>query len=66
MAKGKSNLSSYEKAMEELQQIVDQLQEEAIGIDDLSTKIKRAAELIQFCKEKLRTTDSDLKNIFKD
>jgi len=64
MAKRKLNITSYEKAMQELQEIVDQLQEETIGIDDLSEKVKRAAELIQFCKEKLRTTDSDIKNIF--
>jgi exodeoxyribonuclease VII small subunit len=64
MAKRKPNISSYEKAMQELQEIVDQLQEETIGIDDLSEKIKRAAELIQYCKEKLRATDSDVKNIF--
>lgn len=64
MAKRKSGITSYENAMKELQEIVDQLQEEAIGIDDLSSKVKRAAELIQFCKEKLRTTESDVKNIF--
>ena len=64
MAKRKTNISSYEKAMQELQGIVDQLQEETIGIDDLSEKVKRAAKLIQFCKEKLRSTDADIKNIF--
>ncbi len=64
MAKRKPNINSYEKAMQELQEIVDQLQEEAIGIDDLSLKVKRAAELIQFCKEKLRSTESDVTAIF--
>lgn len=64
MAKKKSSILSYEKAMQELQEIVDQLQEETIGIDDLSLKVKRAAELIQYCKEKLRSTDSELKSIF--
>ena len=66
MAKRKPSIPSYEKAMQELQEIVDQLQEETIGIDDLSEKVKRASELIQFCKEKLRSTDSDIKNIFGD
>ena len=64
MAKRKTKLSSYEKAMQELQGIVDQLQEETIGIDDLSEKVQRAAELIKYCKEKLRSTDSDIQNIF--
>ncbi len=64
MAKRKPDITSYEKAMQELQEIVDQLQEESIGIDELSAKVKRAADLIRFCKEKLRTTDSELKNSF--
>lgn len=64
MAKKKSESSSYENAMQELQEIVDQLQEETIGIDELSAKVKRAAELIQFCKQKLRATESDVNDIF--
>ena len=66
MAKRKSTITNYEKAMQELQEIVDQLQQETIGIDDLSAKVKRSAELIQYCKEKLRSTDSEVKNIFGD
>ena len=66
MAKKKSSIDSYENAMKELQMIVDQLQEESIGIDELSEKVKRAADLIKYCKEKLRSTDKDLNNIFGD
>ena len=66
MAKKKSSIDSYENAMKELQMIVDQLQEESIGIDELSEKVKRAADLIKYCKEKLRSTDKDLDNIFGD
>ena len=64
MAKRKSKIVSYETALKELQTIVDQLQEETIGIDDLSEKVKRAADLIQYCKEKLRNTDMDLQKIY--
>ena len=66
MAKKKSSIDSYENAMKELQMIVDQLQEESISIDELSEKVKRAADLIKYCKEKLRSTDKDLDNIFGD
>lgn len=65
MAKSKNNIPSYEAAMEELQEIVNQLQEEAIGVDQLSTRVKRAAELIQYCKIKLRTTEEDLADLFE-
>ncbi len=64
MAKKAKNIQTYESAMTELQQIVADLQAEAIGIDDLSEKVKRAADLIQFCKTKLRNTENDLDDFF--
>lgn len=60
MAKQKAKEDSYEAAMSELQQILTDLQTEQIGIDDLSEKVKRAAELVQFCKTKLRTVEQDI------
>lgn len=51
---------SYESASAELQQIVRDLQDEAVGIDELTAKIARAAELIRFCREKLRATEEEI------
>ena len=48
---------SYETAYAELQQIVHDLQGELIGIDELAAKIKRARDLIAFCRERLRQTE---------
>ncbi len=64
MAKKKTTIS-YEKAMEELQSIISDLQSEAISIDQLSEKVKRAAELIEYCKTKLRTTEEDINNLLE-
>ena len=64
MAKKQSEALTYEKAMTELQQIITDLQADAIGIDGLSEKVKRAAELINFCKTKLRTTKEDVDHLF--
>ncbi|NBX38718.1 MAG: exodeoxyribonuclease VII small subunit [Flavobacteriia bacterium] len=58
--------SSYEEAFEELQAIVTAMEGGSIGIDELSIKVKRAAELIQFCKQKLKTTEMDVDQILKD
>jgi len=55
---------SYESALAELQQLVTELQGEAVSINDLSTKAKRAAELIKYCREQLRHTDQELKGLF--
>ncbi len=57
---------SYKSAMEELQTIVAQLEANAIGIDELSEQVKRAAELVQFCQEKLRTTEKEMDNLFEE
>ncbi len=64
MTKQKSKLT-YETALQELQQIVADLQEEAIGMDDLSEKVNRAAELLQFCREKLRETEGKVQGLFE-
>ncbi|MCB9350215.1 MAG: exodeoxyribonuclease VII small subunit [Lewinellaceae bacterium] len=56
---------SYEEALQELQQIVTQLQEDAVSVDELSEKVQRAAELIAYCREKLRTTEENLEGLFE-
>lgn len=54
---------SYDKAFEELQQLVEELNSENVSIDKLSTKIKKANELIQFCKTKLRSVEDELSSM---
>ena len=56
---------TYEEALQELQQIVAQLQEDTVSVDELSEKVKRAAELIAYCREKLRTTEESLEGLFE-
>ncbi|MFM7664042.1 MAG: exodeoxyribonuclease VII small subunit [Bacteroidota bacterium] len=55
----------YTEAMEELQEIIHQMEKSEISIDELSVKVKRASELILFCREKLRTTELDVEGILK-
>jgi exodeoxyribonuclease VII small subunit len=64
MSKTNTQLT-YEMALKELQEIVAQLQDDAIGMDELSEKIKRSAELINFCREKLRTVEGEVKGLFE-
>ena len=51
---------TYESAFAEIQQIVRDLQDEGVGIDELTAKIARAAELIRFCRERLRMTEEEV------
>ena len=60
------NDMKYTDAFEELQDIVQEIQDGEISVDDLAIKVKRAAELIKFCKQKLTTTEEDVNQILKE
>jgi exodeoxyribonuclease VII small subunit len=55
--------TSYEKAYEELEAIMNDLQENRISVDDLTAKVRRAAELISFCTDMLRSTEEEVGRI---
>jgi exodeoxyribonuclease VII small subunit len=56
---------SYSLAFDELQRIVSEMERGDIGIDELAVNVKRASELIQFCRNKLKTTELDVAEILK-
>ena len=57
---------SYDKAYEELQQIVEEMEGDDITVDQLSEKVKRASELLKICKKKLTETELDVQKILKE
>jgi exodeoxyribonuclease VII small subunit len=57
---------NYTEAFEELQLIVTEIENGEISVDELSVKVKRAAELIKICKLKLSTTEENVNQILKD
>lgn len=61
-----ANEISYTNAFDELQQIVSDMEDGEITVDELSVKVKRAAELIKICKNKLTTTEEDVNVILKE
>lgn len=52
---------TYSKAMEELNSIVEKMQSDSCDIDSLAAYTTRALQLLKFCKEKLFTTDTEVK-----
>jgi exodeoxyribonuclease VII small subunit len=60
-----TNKMTYETAMRELEEIVSGIEEENISIDELSKQVKRATELIEFCKSKLYKTEEDVKKVLE-
>jgi exodeoxyribonuclease VII small subunit len=56
---------TYDEALMELQAILSSLQDETLSIDELTTSIKRASELLQSCNSRLRTTQKDVEEIIE-
>ena len=56
---------NYDEALVELQAILSSLQDETLSIDELTTSIKRASELLQSCNSRLRTTQKDVEEIIE-
>ena len=57
---------TYSKAFAELEKIVSQIENDEIEIDKLADQVKRASELLRFCKEKLKKSEKEITNIMKD
>lgn len=60
-----SKAITYTEAIEELEIIVSEIENASIGVDELSEKVKRAAELIKFCRSKLTATEKEVGSILK-
>ncbi|TXI83228.1 MAG: exodeoxyribonuclease VII small subunit [Crocinitomicaceae bacterium] len=60
------NELNYTAAFEELQEIVRDMEDGEITVDELALKVKRAAELIKICKNKLTSTEEDVNLILKE
>lgn len=56
---------SYTEAKERLQEIVAKMESSELNIDDLSSYVKEATELIDFCRKKLLETDAELQTIYE-
>ena len=57
---------TYSQAKQELEEIVSAKESGELDVDALTEKVKRASELIAFCKEKLTKTDKELQKILED
>ena len=57
---------NYTQAKNELEQIVTAIESGKLDIDALTNNVKRASELISFCKQKLTKTDKELQKILDD
>jgi len=56
---------SYDEAVIELQAILSDMQSETLSIDDLTSSIKRASELLQSCRDRLHSTEKEVNSVIE-
>lgn len=54
---------TYSKAYSELEQILSDMQSDDVPIDQLSVKVKRSKELLEFCKKNLRQSQKEIDDL---
>lgn len=64
MSKGKQ--ISYSRALSELEKIIGEIESEETDLDLLSEKVKRAAHLIKYCRNRLRSTEEEVKKALSE
>ncbi|SNR71718.1 MULTISPECIES: exodeoxyribonuclease VII small subunit [Hymenobacter] len=58
--------TTYRQAIEELETILRALETDAVDVDDLTARVQRSAELIRLCKQKLRSAESAIDQVFEN
>ncbi|MBC8593227.1 exodeoxyribonuclease VII small subunit [Oscillospiraceae bacterium N12] len=57
---------TYSQAMERLEKIVRQIDNNELEIDVLAEKIKEANDIISFCTEKLKKADLEVEKLLQE
>lgn len=55
--------ASYTAALTELENILNQLRSDNCDVDTLAARTRRAAELLEFCRNRLVATEAELETI---
>ncbi len=56
---------SFSVAMKELESILERIDNDGIDIDQLATELRRATELLELCRGKIRKADIEVSQIVK-
>ena len=57
------NEIKYAQALEKLEEIIKQIENEEIDIDELSQKVQEASALIKVCREKVTRAELEVKDV---
>ena len=62
----KKSLNDYDKAMLQLEKLVERIQNGEMGLEEMRNEVKAAMELIQLCRAKLRNIETDLEEVMEE
>lgn len=57
---------TYEQAMQRLEEIVQGFEQNTLELDQLTTQLAEAQELIKLCNDKLQQVETDVKKLLND
>ncbi len=60
------NKPGYAESIREIEEILGNFSNEELDVDTLAAQVKRATELINLCKQRLRKAEEDVQAILKD
>ncbi len=60
------NEPGYGKARAELEEILRSLEEGEVEVDELAGKVERAAELIRYCRDKLKAQEVKIQKVAEE
>ncbi len=60
------NKLTYTSAITQLEEIVKDIESGEIDVDVLTEKVRKASELIKFCKDRLRSTQKEVEKTLID
>ena len=55
--------TKYELERSQLEEIVERLENNQLGIDEMTAQLKKAQQLIKLCKDRLTKTDEEIQKI---
>ena len=56
----------YGQALEELEELLDDLEDADIDVDHLAERVARGVELVRFCRERLAVVTADVDQVVAD
>ncbi len=62
----KPKKTDYDKAMEQLEGLIERIQRGDLGLEEMRGEVKAALELIQLCRTKLRDIETDLDALLEE